>query len=555
MTILPVVARELRAAARRRGTHWGRVLVAVLAMVLFVWMMVILLPQTALAPSRYGVFLFRGLLVVGALYAAVGGVVATSDCLSREKREGTLGLLFLTDLRGYDIVLGKLTANSLNTVYALLAIVPVIGLSIQLGGVTYQEVGYAAVSLVNLMLISLAVGMLVSALSRNERKALFASFFSLFAVCFGPGFLAYLLLLTGWGQSLGMGVAGQLVLPLLAVSPLYPLGHLLFLSIPGLTPPLWAFWTSVVVGQGLAILLLMLTSRVLPRVWRARESGSRLARQQERVEQWVYGQGDKRTRLRGRLLDVNPFLWLVHRERGKPWYVWIYLAAVLTTWTWGNYQYGDILFDAKSAVPGLLLIQLFLKIWVISESCTRLAEDRRSGALELLLSTPLTERDIVRGQWLAFRRQFGWPVVCFALFELVVVRHLFSTPVAAGVVLLFVLDLLALGWMGMWLGLTARSTNRAILGTAASILVAPWILFSVALFLVNLTARAQGVAAEVSFDKQFLVWFGIGLLVDGILGWSWARRRLLRHFRVASLPGLGKSWLALAASTRCTDSA
>ena len=29
----------------------------------------------------------------------------TADSLSAEKREGTLGLLFLTDLRGYDVVL------------------------------------------------------------------------------------------------------------------------------------------------------------------------------------------------------------------------------------------------------------------------------------------------------------------------------------------------------------------------------------------------------------------------------------------------------------------
>lgn len=35
------------------------------------------------------------------------GMFFTSDCLSEEKREGTIGFLFLTDLRGYDIVLGR----------------------------------------------------------------------------------------------------------------------------------------------------------------------------------------------------------------------------------------------------------------------------------------------------------------------------------------------------------------------------------------------------------------------------------------------------------------
>ena len=38
-----------------------------------------------------------------------------------------LGLLFLTDLRGHDIVLGKLAATSLRAVFGLVAIVPVAG--------------------------------------------------------------------------------------------------------------------------------------------------------------------------------------------------------------------------------------------------------------------------------------------------------------------------------------------------------------------------------------------------------------------------------------------
>ena len=45
-------------------------------------------------------------------YCLLSGVWFTADCLSEEKREGTLGLLFLTDLKGYDVVLGKLVATS-----------------------------------------------------------------------------------------------------------------------------------------------------------------------------------------------------------------------------------------------------------------------------------------------------------------------------------------------------------------------------------------------------------------------------------------------------------
>ena len=41
----------------------------------------------------------------------------------------------------------------------------------------------------------------------------------------------------------------------------------------------------------------------------------------------------------------------------------------------------------------------------------RLAEDKQSGALELILSTPATERSISRGLWLAYGRRMFFPAL------------------------------------------------------------------------------------------------------------------------------------------------
>ena len=68
------------------------------------------------------------------------GVRYTSDCLSEERREGTLGLLFLTDLNGWDIVAGKIAGRALRAVYNLLAVFPILALTLFLGGVTGEEV-------------------------------------------------------------------------------------------------------------------------------------------------------------------------------------------------------------------------------------------------------------------------------------------------------------------------------------------------------------------------------------------------------------------------------
>jgi len=56
-------------------------------------------------------------------------------------------------------------------------------------------------------------------------------------------------------------------------------------------------------------------------------------------------------------------------------------------------------------------IHVLLKIWFAGETCQRWSEDRRNGALELLLCAPLKIEDLVRGQNLALRRQFAGPIV------------------------------------------------------------------------------------------------------------------------------------------------
>ena len=105
MNFLPIVGRELRVAARKRSTFWLRVAAALTAIVIGsgFWLM------SQVSGDRAGgmgneLFSVLTWLCLGA--GLLSGLFFTSDCLSEEKREGTLGLRFLTDLRGYDVALG-----------------------------------------------------------------------------------------------------------------------------------------------------------------------------------------------------------------------------------------------------------------------------------------------------------------------------------------------------------------------------------------------------------------------------------------------------------------
>src|SRR5690349_5037274 len=99
--------------------------------------------------AALGSTLFAILSWLSLAAALSAGLFLTSDCLSEEKREGTLGLLFLTDLRGYDVVAGKLLVTSLRASYALLAIFPILAIPLLMGGVSGAEFWKASLALSN----------------------------------------------------------------------------------------------------------------------------------------------------------------------------------------------------------------------------------------------------------------------------------------------------------------------------------------------------------------------------------------------------------------------
>src|SRR5215471_16537149 len=156
MTFLPIVHRELRAASRRKSTFRIRWWTAFLAMamscggLLFAW--------AASGGGSFGKALFLVLATYTFGLCLLAGVFQTATCLSEEKREGTLGLLFLTDLKGYDIVLGKLVATSLSAFYGILAVLPMLAIPLLMGGIAGNEFWRMAIVLLVTFLYSLAIG-------------------------------------------------------------------------------------------------------------------------------------------------------------------------------------------------------------------------------------------------------------------------------------------------------------------------------------------------------------------------------------------------------------
>ena len=530
--VLPIVERELRIAARGKGTYrWRMTLVGVGlgVMGLLAWVMA----ADPSSQAAQGQTMFYTLLGLAATYAFLASVTVTADTVSREKREGTLGLLFLTDLRGWHIVLGKIVATSLNTVYGLLGLLPLLAIPILMGGVSVNAGMASALAVVNLMFLSLVLGIFVSTVSWDERRATFASVVSGLALMIGPFALGGL-----WVVLLGRGPAWSVLLS--GMSPLFPL----FSLAPNFTgaralPPFVDLLPSHLLGW----VLLLAAGSMAERSWQGRSGGSAKRTIDERL--FIPKDPGSRARHRRRMLDAHPLVWLLERHPGKRFYADGLVLAILGIWFWGYRAYGTEMFGGPSwflVVPLAFLLHLIFASWVVAESSMRLLEDRRSGALELLLCTPMTDREVIEGHRLALRRLFLRPVLLLVAAEVFVAFTGFGggDDISASngrwmmlaMATAVLADTHALSWISLRLAISLPTVNRV--GSLA-LAITPF----GPIALTAILAPAILATMEAGPYRSFLVvlgtWLGSVVLVHGVVALGICRSSVLRRFRAMAV--------------------
>jgi len=102
-------------------------------------------------------------LVGAAFLLCCAACLLTADTISGERREGTLGLLLLMRVRGFDILLGKFGSSALTSVEGLVAVLPVLMLPLLAGGVTAGEAARQGLALCDTLFLALSVGLWASA--------------------------------------------------------------------------------------------------------------------------------------------------------------------------------------------------------------------------------------------------------------------------------------------------------------------------------------------------------------------------------------------------------
>ena len=468
MTFLPIVERELRLASRRKSTFVIRCTAALLALTLAGFASLL----AAMNPRSGGKYLFNWLSCYVFIFALLGGVFLASDCLSRERREGTLGFLFLTDLKGYDVVLGKFMAISLNAFYGLLAVFPILGLSLLAGGVTGLEFGRMSLALINTLFFSIAAAMWVSSRSLSTYRAMANT------ICLLLGLIAVAQI----ARVCMMFVPARFANLLFYLSILSPVEPFLLAGDAGYMFQGRTYWLSLGFTHLLGWTFLGLAAWSLPHLiepvegtgfWRRLLSGELLAGRSQR---------------RPALLEINPVLWLLDDSRRLRWVAWgLAIAGGLLLLTIGRLGRIAGFFNAYVA----WLFYFLLKVFFAIQACRFFSEARRTESLEMLQATPLTMQAMVRGQWLALRRIFLWPVIVFIAAQLGAMLEanyaITSVPLLGFYAPLLVVwqigsavaDFFAVGWFGIWLALTCKKPEMAAGLTILFVLILPIVAFCV----------------------------------------------------------------------------
>jgi hypothetical protein len=509
LALPPLVERELRAGARRSLFYWLRGLLAVAAG----FQGYELLDRFAMAPppapgmpwmAPSGAFITGATLLYQMawllfLATLLMGLVS-ADSINREQREGTLGLLLLTDLTPGEIVWGKMLSCGLTSFLVLLGALPALMFPVLAGGVTGSEAALIGFGLLNSLFVSLTAGLWMSTVFRERRYALPATLALVGALAFVP-------------EVLGSSFFGAAVVPFFRLLGLA--GWMTAARLPGLFKLSFVGWFIVMHAVGWVFL--WRAAVTLAASWQDQPHAQ--AREPEPAGEWpprvsaahlavatteASGAGPAATPEPVTVLaraswltdprpwDADPIRWRVERLGSVEGLLWLavalnFLAQFGTLGSILNFGAGPA--DTWGLVSFVGMAVILFSGGLIAWAGARFFQDtRRQQDLELLLTTPLGSRQILDGQWCVLRQALKWPlgvVLVLALptgisliydFTNGYRRELWSQLQPFLIAVNIALEAVALCWVGMRFGLRGRNSITAVVGTVGLVQLLPLVL-------------------------------------------------------------------------------
>ena len=162
-----LISRELKGMSRQGQLYWIRVIGGGLGIL----SLALLLLRDVEIGAALGARMFQVLNWSVSFAILLVGPVITADCIAVEKREGTLGLLFLAPLTPRDIILAKAITNAIRAFTLFLAVAPMMALPVVFGGVQISWLVSGVFWHLASLCIALSAGILASTLHREFIQA------------------------------------------------------------------------------------------------------------------------------------------------------------------------------------------------------------------------------------------------------------------------------------------------------------------------------------------------------------------------------------------------
>jgi len=364
--------------------------------------------------AQLGVYLSGALhtLLLWLIFLVVPSL--TADCIAREKREGTLGLLFMTPLSAGGIVAGKALAQGLRAFTLWLAVAPILTIPFLTGGVTMTNALRELSLEFCAMVLCLAAGLLSSSLVKQRNAAFFLGFTlaGIFLITFAQ--LFFIVFSVAWLGPPGAKPAsvwhGSLELMFILSAIIGMNGNMwgVVRMIPGLAELIK--WLCIL-GPPLALLIFCFVAKYaawrIERSWQDKIPSRRREGLARRYCTPVF-RGWWARRMQ-RTMDRNPIAWLQQYSLKARVAKWGLCAVFLTVE--GLTLSGP---DNSEIVQTALLLMLAGVCTFVGVS--GFLEEKRSGALELLLVTPVSVNKLIFGRVWGLWKQFAPATVIWAGF-------------------------------------------------------------------------------------------------------------------------------------------
>ena len=381
----PVFVAECLMSARRWQVYAGRVLLVggVLMGLIVIWYS--RFHSTTMTTlndlAELGRAFTNTILAVELVLVLVVVPAATAGAFCQDRMRGGLATMMATELSDAEIVLGKL-ASSLVLVLGVIACgFPVLAIATMLGGADPLAILGGTMVIVGVAILGVCVSSTFSVWASRPHDALMATYAT---------WAIWLLTLLVWTECCTAGVHAlgavreQSVLALPGVKLVWPD------FLPEHTAPR-LFPNRVTGGLGLA-------GRDRQPSHQVRDPGP--SEQLARPSAWRSCARPSWFRYLGLptpSLDVNPVLWREwNRRHGSAWTRAIWTLGAWLTWLF--IILAVFVNENISAGTGGFAVCLGL-ILVIVTATTALAEERAGDGIEVLLSTPLSAREILLGKW------------------------------------------------------------------------------------------------------------------------------------------------------------